>query len=141
MNIDAASKVCESHGSVLLQYKSPGVAKLLLTSGEQIVISIGTTSAKIFRRSALFGWFAPKCCASKSLVEWEPRYTQFSGFDRAICRVMVLDGLVDLVSRAHSIGELSLAWCAIQNPLEVASVALFKQTFPGAKAPNEATQT
>jgi hypothetical protein len=85
--------------------------------------------------------FAPKCCASKSLVEWEPRYSQFNGFHRAICRGMVLDGLVDLVSRAQSIGELRLAWCAIRNPLEVSSVALFKRTFPDVKTPDEATKT
>jgi hypothetical protein len=112
----------------------------LLPSGEQIVISIGTTSAKIFRRRALVGWFAPKCCVSKSLVEWEPRYQQFNGLHRTICRGMVLDGLVDLVSRAKSIGELRLAWCALKNPLEVSSVALFKQTFPDAKFPDDAAQ-
>jgi hypothetical protein len=54
---------------------------------------------------------------------------------------MVLDGLVDLVSRAQSIGELRLAWCAIRNPLEVSSVALFKRTFPDVKTPDEATKT
>ena len=141
MNSEAASKLCETHGSILLHYQSPSVARLLLPSGEQIAISIGTTSAKIFRRRALLGWFAAKCCASKSLIEWEPRYTRFNGFHRAICRGMILDGLVDLVSRAHSIGELCLAWCAIRNPLEVASVALFQQTFPDAKAPDETTKT
>jgi len=51
---------------------------------------------------------------------------------------MVLDGLLDLVSRAESIDELCLAWCFLKNPLEVASIKLFKETFPDA-SPEEAT--
>jgi hypothetical protein len=113
---------------------------LMLPSTEPLLITIGTTSAKIFQRSRLFGWFIPRCVASKQLSAWEPRYAQFNSLHRTICRGMVLDGLVDLVSRAKSIGELGLAWCALKNPLEVSSVALFKQTFPDSKFPDDATQ-
>jgi hypothetical protein len=130
VNIDVATKLCADHGSLLLQYQSPRVAMLMLPSAEPLLISIGTTSAKIFRRRTLFGWFLPCCVASQSLSAWEPRYKQFNSLHRTICRGMVLDGLVDLVSRAKSIDELRLAWCALKNPLELSSVALFKQTFP-----------
>ena len=129
MDIDAASKLCNDHGTTLLHYKAPDVATLLLASGEQVVISVGTTSAKTFRRRALLGWLVPRCCAAKSLVEWEPRYTRFSTFDRRICRAMVLDGLLDLVSRIESIAELCVAWCVIRNPVQVAALAMFTQTF------------
>lgn len=140
MDVDDATKLCADHGALLLQYQSPRVAMLMLPSAEPLLISIGATSAKILRRSRLFGWFMPRCVASKQLSAWEPRYTQFNGLHRTICRGMVLDGLVDLVSRAKSIGELRLAWCALKNPLEVSSVALFKQTFPDAKFPDDAAQ-
>lgn len=140
MNIPDATKLCADHGALLLQYQFPRVAMLMLPSAEQLLISIGVTSAKIFRRSRLFGWFIPRCIASKQLSAWEPRYAQFNSLHRNICRGMVLDGLIDLVSRVKSIGELRLAWCALKNPLEVSSVAFFKQTFPDSKFPHDATQ-
>jgi hypothetical protein len=140
VNADDATKLCADHGALLLQYQSPRVAMLMLPSAEPLLISIGTTSAKIFRRSPLFGWFLPRCVASKQLSAWEPRYAQFNSLHRTMCQGMVLDGLVDLVSRAKSVAELRLAWCALKNPLEVSSVALFKQTFPDSKFPDDATQ-
>jgi hypothetical protein len=139
MNVHDATELCAEHGSLLLQYHSPRVAMLMLPSAERLLISIGTMNAKIFRRNALFGWFLPRCVASQSLSAWEPRYTQFNSLHRTVCRGMVLDGLVDLVSRAKSIDELRLAWCALKNPLEVSSVALFKQTFPDTQFPTDAT--
>jgi hypothetical protein len=128
-----ASKLCESHGATLLIYKPPRMASVVLRSREEIMISIGPTHAKIFKPSRLFGWLIPRCCASKPLAEWHSSYTQFNSLHRNICRGMVLDGLVDLVTSADSVAELCLAWCSIRNPLEITSLALFKQTFPDAK--------
>ncbi len=130
MDATNASKLCESHGATLLHYNPPGVARLAFRSREQIMISIGTASAKLFRPSRLFGWLFPRCCASKSLAEWDPRYTQFDAFHRNISRGMALDGLLDLVTRADSISELRLAWCAIRNPFEVASVGTIPTDVP-----------
>lgn len=140
MNIADASKLCEEHGAVLLNYQHPRLTMLALRSGEQVLISIGTTSAKVSRRNSLFGWFLPKCCVSKPLVAWDARYTQFDTFHRAICRGMVLDGLLSLISRVDSIDELCLAWCVIKNPLQVAAVELFESTFPSAAPQNETTE-
>src|SRR4051812_39524980 len=117
MDASAATKLCESRGAALLLYNPPGVAKVMLRSGDQLVISVGATSAKLFRRSPLFGWFVPRCCASKSLAEWDARYPQFDSLHRNVSRGMVLDGLLDLIPRAESLAELCLAWCAIRNPL------------------------
>jgi hypothetical protein len=141
MNIEAADKLCSSNGATLLHYKWPGVASVVLRSREQVVISIGTTSAKIFARRALLGWLAPKSCATRSLMEWEPRYAKFSDFHRNLCRGTVLDGLLDLVSRADSIKELKLSWHNIRNPLQVAAVATFEKMFPQTRTPDEETKT
>jgi len=130
MNVSDASKLCAEHGATLINYQHPRMALIGLRSGEHVLISIGTTSAKIFRRSRWFGWVIPKCCASKPLTEWEPRYTQCNNLHRTICRGMVLDGLLNLVPRANSIDELCIAWCAIKNSREIASVKLFTKTFP-----------
>src|SRR5207249_8007270 len=119
MNVSDASNLCAEHGGVLLNYQHPRMALMALRSGEQILISIGTASAKVFRRSRLFGWTIPKRCVSKPIAVWEKRYTQFNNLHRTICRGMVLDGLLDLVSRAESIDELCLAWSVLKNPLEV----------------------
>jgi hypothetical protein len=128
MNVSDAAILCEQHGSTLVNYQEIRLAVLMLRSGEQVLISIGTTSAKVFRRSSVFGWRFPKCCVSKTLVSWDSRYTQFDNFHRAVCRGMVLDGLLSLISRVESIDELCLAWCAFRNPLEVAASELFKRT-------------
>lgn len=138
MKVSDAFKLCAEHGAVLLNYQQPRLALMALRSGEQVLISIGTTSAKVFRRDRLFGWVIPKRCVSKPLAAWEKRYTQFNNLHRTICRGMVLDGLLDLVSRTESIDELCLAWCVLKNPLEVASTKLFKETFPDA-TPEETT--
>jgi hypothetical protein len=140
MNVSDASKLCEEHGAILLNYHHPRLATLALRSGELVLISIGTTNAKVFRRNSWFGWFLAKCCVSKPLVTWDARYAQFDNFHRAICRGMVLDGLLSLISRVDSIDELCVAWCVIKNPLEVAAVQLFQSTFPNITPPNEATE-
>ena len=139
MNAADASKLWAQHGATLLNYQYPRLALLGLRSREEVLISIGTVSAKVFRRNPLFGWALPKCCVSKPLVEWEPRYSRFKNLHRTVCRGMVLDGLLDLVPRANSIDELCLAWCAIKNPLEVASVKLFQETFPDPNLPANPT--
>lgn len=139
MNVSDASNLCAQHGAVLLNYQHPRLALLRLRSGDALLISIGTTSAKVFKRNPLFGWALPKRCVSRPLVEWEERYAQFNNLHRAICRGMLLDGLLDLISRAESIDELCLAWPFIKNPLEVASVKLFQETFPDPNLPANPT--
>ena len=140
MNAADASKLCAQNSAVLLNYQHPRSAFLRLRSGEEVLISVGTTSAKVFRRNPLFGWALPKRCVSKPLVAWEGRYAQFNNLHRAACRGIVLDGLLDLISRAESIGELCLAWPFIKNPLEVASVKLFHETFPDPNLPANPTR-
>src|SRR5258707_1375010 len=105
MNISEASKLCESHGAVVLRYEPPRVAVLRLRSGEQVMISIGTASAKMFRQNSILGWYLPKCCASTPLATWDERYPRFNNLHRTICQGMALDGLVSLISRLESIDE------------------------------------
>ena len=141
MDANDASKLCESHGAALLHYTWPRVAKLVMRSREHILISIGIKTAKIFRPTPVLGWLFPTCCVSKPLAEWDARFREFRGVQRVAARGMVLDGLLDLVSRADSVAELCLAWCVIRNPMEIASIALFKETFPDIQLPGDATKT
>lgn len=120
-----ATKLCESHGSALLSYQYPCVATLALRSGESIMLSIGTTTAKIFRRNSIFGWLFPKRLASHPLVAWDPRYPKFRDLERDVCKGMALDGLLSLISSVESINELCRTWPALGNPVEVGAIMMF----------------
>ena len=123
------NELCEGNGSKLLYlkyynvlYLKPySVAILLLRSHQEVMISVGIATAKIFRRSAVFGFLAPRCLAEKSLMEWQPDYAYFNSFQRGICQMNVFDGLIVIVSRAGSIAELSRTWHTIPNPLHVSA--------------------
>ena len=130
MNTTDATKVCETNGARLIHYETARVAKIELPSGEQVLISIGTASAKLYRKNRLFGWFLPRSFVSKPLVEWDPRYCHVSGFDRDVFRGMILDGLLSLLSRFKSIDELNRGWPTMKNPMEVASLEFYRRLIP-----------
>lgn len=120
MTPEYAKAHCLKYGSVLRHYKTGYVATVVLPSCEVIIVSIGTSSAKIFIKRAFFGWLFPRTVGKKDLAGWIPDFKRLSGMQRFAARAMVLDGLVSLTSRAKYAGELSLAWAALRNPVEVA---------------------
>jgi len=89
----------------------PNVVELLLTSGEQVGISLGVTTAKVFApgRSGI---------ASGTFVQWEHNYFRLDTDDRNVTRGMVMLGLIDLVSRAGSIAGIQPLWDSV-NPIDV----------------------
>lgn len=124
MDETSAKSHCLKHGSQLLSYTGGRVASIGLQSGEHVVISIGTATAKVFVRRPLFGWWLPRVVASARLSKWDDRYLRYNALYRGVLRAMILDGLLSLVSRCSSVAELQLAWCVIRNPIEVAVMEL-----------------
>jgi hypothetical protein len=120
-----ARSVCVKNGSELLSYVDASAALLVLPSGEQLIISVGTASAKICVTRAVFGWRLPRVIASEQLSKWEGQYDQLPALQREAVRAWVLDGLVSLVSGFASVAELQLAWSVLRNPIEVGAVLAF----------------
>jgi hypothetical protein len=109
MNEVDAKTICENHGPSLLSYELGKAAYIVLPSSEPIVISIGTSTVKVFTKRAIFGWRFPKVIVSQSIATWEPRFDKLDRLRRFGCGAMVLDGLLSLVSRCRSLDELRLA--------------------------------
>ena len=124
MDETTAKSHCLRNGSQLLSYSGARAASLILHSGEQVVISIGPTTAKVCVSRPLFGWFLPRVVASERLSKWDDRYSQSNAFYRDVFQAMILDGLLSLVSRFRSVAELQLAWSVLRNPIEVAVLEL-----------------
>jgi hypothetical protein len=119
MNERDAKAICENHGSSFLSYELGRAAYIVLPSNEHVIISIGTSTAKLVTKRTIFGWMFPRVIASRSIATWEPTFDKLDRLRRFGCGAMVLDGLLSLVSRCGSLDELRLAWPAIRNPLEV----------------------
>src|SRR5208283_3441275 len=84
--------------------QKPGrFAMVELPSGEQIMISIGSATVKILAKRDFWGWCLPKVIASERLSTWQSKYQRYNGFYRRICRTMILDGLLTLLSTCESI--------------------------------------
>jgi hypothetical protein len=116
----------------ILNRKTGRFAMIALPSGERIIISIGSATAKILVRRSVFGWLLPRTIASEQLSAWQSEYPQYNDFYRQICRGMVLEGLLASLSHCQSIAELQAAWAVMKNPVAVTGLAMMRET----QAPN-----
>src|SRR5262249_30195886 len=107
----------------ILNEKKGPCAMRVLPSGEQILISIGSATAKILVKRPLFGWLFPKVIVSEQLSAWQPEYPRYNVFYRQICQSMVLDGLLTSLSQCQSLKELQQCWKTMQNPIAVAGTS------------------
>ena len=103
----------------VLNSKPGRFAMLALYSGEQIIISVGTATAKVVMKHPIFGWYFPKTIASERLATWQPEYEKYSNLHRNISRKLVLDGLIKTLSSVRSIEEIRQVWLSIKNPIVV----------------------
>lgn len=137
-----AKAICEKNGSTLRSYERGRAAFLVLPSGEPIVISVGTASAKVFT-SSTEDWHLPKVIVSQPIEVWEPSFRRLDRLHRYACGYMVLDGLLSLLSRCRSIDELRLSWPGLENPIGVAGRELitycndYPESLSGPKRPAE----
>ena len=122
----------------VLNHKAGRFALVGLPSGEQIVISIGSVTAKILAKRAVVGWYLPKVVAFERLSTWQSEYPHQNSFHRGICRGLVLEGLLALLSNCQSVDEIRQAWPRMENPLAVVGRAMVD--MPGSSHPhNEPT--
>jgi hypothetical protein len=130
MNEDKAKIICEKNGSTLSSYKLGSGAFLILPSGEPIMISVGTATAKVFTKRPIFGWHFPKVIVSQPIKDWEPTFPTLDRLHRYACVAMVLDGLLSLLAPCKSIAELRLEWPVLlrdprRHPIAVAAMGSF----------------
>jgi hypothetical protein len=116
----ATRRVGKPEGVQVLSYRPGRSAKLALPSGEHLVISIGSATAKVFAKRGVAGWLIPRVIASERLWVWQSDYRSFNSFHRQLSRAMILDGLVDLLSAYRSTDDVRKAWPSLQNPVVVA---------------------
>jgi hypothetical protein len=121
-----ARSIVEANGSELLSYKLGRAAFLVLLSNEEVVISIGASTAKVFARRPIIGWRFPRTIAMRRIDYGEPIFGSLDRLRRFACGCMVLDGLMGAISRYRSISELQLGWTVIRNPMEVAAGQMLK---------------
>jgi hypothetical protein len=56
---------------------------------------------------------------------WQSHYPQYNKVHRLSCRIIALDGLLELLSRYETMEEIREAWPMIQNPLAVVAQQMF----------------
>jgi hypothetical protein len=105
--------------------RASAIALVRLPSGERILISIGSATARVLDKSTIFAWCFTKTVVSERLDTWQPEYWQCNRFYRRINRAMILDGLLALLSNYHSIDEVRRAWPTLQNPIDVIGRKIF----------------
>src|SRR2546423_1196644 len=103
MDESTARLQCQDNGSQLLSYADARAAFLILPSGEQLVISVGTASARVCVRRLLLAWYLPRTVASEHFSKWDDQFTQRNAVQRDAIRANVLDGLLSLISGFKSI--------------------------------------
>jgi hypothetical protein len=57
MNAPKAQSACEECGCRLLLYQEGTLAAVQLPSSEEVLVSMGTSSIKVFRKRPILGWF------------------------------------------------------------------------------------
>ena len=93
-----ATRNCE-----LRQYEEGKLAVLRLPSQEELMLSMGTSSLKVFRKGRLLGWVAPKMVFSVDLaaIGWH----QCIPLTRTVMSALLITKSLDLLSRAQSIDD------------------------------------
>jgi hypothetical protein len=92
-------------GCELLYYTEGKVASIRLPSKEQVMVSMGTSSIKVFRKHWLFGWVIPRTILYVDLasIGWD----QCIPLTRAVASVLLVAKAVDLLSQTGSISEMN----------------------------------
>jgi len=85
-----------------MQYQEGKLAVLRLPSQEELMLSMGTSSFKVFRKGPL-GWLFPKTVFSVDLaaVGWD----ECIPLTRALLSVLLVTQSLDLLSHAQSIND------------------------------------
>ncbi len=121
MSEQQVQAVVHANGSQLLAYEEARYAYLVLPSGEQVLVSIGTAPAKVFVKRPIFSWFfRRRLPRSKSLFGTVVSKANMA-LRRCCLRLMVLNGLIELVSGCGSVSGLKAAWSILENPIAVAA--------------------
>jgi hypothetical protein len=118
-----AKRNCE-----LLQYEEGKVALVQLPSQEQIIISMGNSSMKIFRKATLFGWWRPKTVLSVDLaaIGWH----QCVPLTRNVMSVLLIAKSLDLLTQERSIREVSEKYGNNFNDLLFEAISKEMETNP-----------
>jgi hypothetical protein len=94
--------------SKLLDFKSGSYATILLQSGQEIMISIGTASVK-FMKPGFLSYVTPKTIINKDISDWDKRYRNSTPLEREGTKMFLLIGLLLALSKIKSESEIEAA--------------------------------
>ena len=102
MELTTLNDVMLKRNCQLQQYREGKLALLRLPSQEEVMVSMGTSSLKVFRKG-LLGWVAPKTVFSTDLAAlgWHDCIP----LTRAVMSVLLITHSLDLLSRARSLDD------------------------------------
>ena len=108
LSIDGFKALMGERRCELLDYEAGRLATIRLPSREVLVISIGTSTMKVFDctkrlgwsrlRAVLFGWVRPKTVLSADLARFGCGCKQRSGIARATSSVLLLAATVEMLT-------------------------------------------
>ena len=104
MKIERVRDLCSERHCRLLRYEEGRLALLELQSTEQLLVSMGMSSIKVFRRRVLFGWLAPATLLSFDLLPLG--WNECIPLTRIVLSGILVDGALTIITRASSIGEV-----------------------------------
>jgi hypothetical protein len=113
---DLLGALITERGSKLLSYEVGRAALIRLPSQEVLLVSIGTSTMKVFDctrrlrwsrlRVVLFGWLLSKTVLCADLSHFGCGYKQRNRIARATSSVVLLVATVDLLTQARSVREV-----------------------------------
>jgi hypothetical protein len=105
MELSRAKALCTERGCELLRYEEGRKALIQLPSCEQVLVSMGASSVKVFRKGGLLGWFSPKTVLSFNLrpIGWD----ECTPLARSLMAFLLVDGTINLITEGGSIQEIA----------------------------------
>lgn len=104
MELSHLKALIEKRDCELLQYDEGKVALVRLPSQEQIIISMGTSTMKVFSKTRFFGWSRPKTILSVDLMPFG--WFECIPMTRVIMSILLITKSVDLLTQAQSIRDI-----------------------------------
>lgn len=104
MELSKAKALSTERGCKLLQYEEGRIALIELPSREQMLVSMGASSIKVFRKRVLFGWRLPTTVLSCDLSS--SGWHQCIPLTRAFMSILLVDAAMAIITEASSIREI-----------------------------------
>jgi hypothetical protein len=112
-DIAAANALCEARGCKLINYEVAKAAFVALPSNDNVIISVGATTAKVFQKNPFFAilpgkysWLYPKAILTFDMQVLDAEWQQLIPMTRLLIHVYILYAMLDLITSCKSSTEI-----------------------------------